>query len=151
MPAIGEIAPDFELLGEDGKPVKLSDYRGKKVILYFYPMDFTGGCELQSCHFRDSYPQIEARNGVVLGIGGGDLDSHKKFHDSLNLPFHLLDDKDNAIGKQWNSYGTKEYPGGQVFTGFQRSHYVIGEDGTIIDVQNPVKAPESAKLALEKL
>lgn len=151
MPTIGETAPDFELTAEDGKPVKLSDFRGKKVMLYFYPMDFTGGCELQSCSFRDIYPQIEAKNGVVLGIGGGDLDSHKKFHDELNLPFHLLYDKDYEVGKAWNSYGTKEYAGGQTFTGFQRTHYVIDENGRIIDIQNPVKAPESAKLALEKL
>src|SRR5512142_2484138 len=105
MPKVGESAPDFELLSDEGKPVKLSDFRGKKVILYFYPADFTSGCELQACSFRDAYPEIEAKNAVVLGVSPDGVDSHKKFREALHLPFHLLADTDLAQLKAWNCYG----------------------------------------------
>ncbi len=151
MPAIGETAPDFEVVNDEGKTVKLSDYRGKKVILYFYPKDFTQGCELQACSFRDKYPEIESKNAIVLGVSADDVDSHKKFRDALNLPFHLLVDKDFNLSKAWDSYGSKTFPDGQTFTGTQRGHFVIDEKGVIIDAQTPVAANESAKLAVEKL
>jgi peroxiredoxin Q/BCP len=151
MPSVGETAPDFEMLNDEGKRVKLSDFRGKKVVLYFYPNDFTSGCELQACSFRDAYPQIEAKNAIVLGVSMNDVDSHKRFREALNLPFHLLVDEGGKISKAWDSYGTKTYPDGKTFTGIQRSHFVIDENGKIIDAQTPVKANESTKLALEKL
>jgi thioredoxin-dependent peroxiredoxin len=150
MPTVGEIAPEFELLDDEGKKVKLSDFRGKKVILYFYPADFTSGCELQACNFRDMYPQIEQKNAIVLGVSPDDVESHKKFREALHLPFHLLVDSDVAISKAWNCYGTRTY-GDNTFEGILRGHYVIDENGKIIDVQTPVKATESAKLAIEKL
>lgn len=149
MPTIGEMAPDFDVLTDEGKRVKLSDYRGKKVVLYFYPKDFTSGCELQACSFRDHYPQFEAANAVVLGVSPDDVESHRKFREALNLPFHLLVDSDFSLSQVWESYGTKTYPDGSTFTGTRRSHFVIDENGVIIDVQNPVSAPESAKRALE--
>lgn len=151
MPEIGDTAPDFEMLNEEGQSVKLSDYRGKKVVLYFYPKDFTQGCELQACSFRDAYPQIAAKNAVVLGVSADDVESHKKFREALNLPFTLLVDKDFEQSKAWESYGTKTYPGGQTFTGIQRGQYTIDENGKIIDKHTPVAANESTKLALEKL
>ncbi len=151
MPTVGEVAPDFELLNDEGKRVKLSDFRGKKVVLYFYPADFTSGCELQACSFRDAYPKIEAKNAVVLGVSPDSVDSHKRFRESLHLPFHLLVDESGKISNAWGSYGTKTYPDGKISTGVQRSHFVIDENGKIVDVQRPVKANESTKLALEKL
>jgi peroxiredoxin Q/BCP len=147
MPAVGELAPDFEVVNDEGKKVKLADFRGKKVVLYFYPADFTSGCELQACSFRDSYPQIEAKNAIVLGVSPDDVESHKKFREVHNLPFHLLVDADKSLSKQWNAYG-KRQNGSE---GVIRSHYVIDEQGKIIDVQAPVKAPESTKLALGAL
>ncbi len=149
MPAVGQPAPDFEMLNDEGKPVKLSDYRGKKVVLYFYPKDFTSGCEMQACAFRDAYGQFTAANAVVLGVSADDVESHRKFREALNLPFNLLVDSDFVVSKAWESYGSRTYPDGRTFTGVQRSHFVIDEQGIIIDVQNPVPAPESAKLALE--
>src|SRR5258708_13825851 len=107
MPAVGEMALDFEMLSDEGKPVKLSDFRGKKVVLYFYPADFTSGCEFQACSFRDAYPQIEAKNAVVLGVSPDDVESHKKFRGALNLPFHLLSDKDFKVSNAWNNHGTR--------------------------------------------
>lgn len=148
MPQLGQPAPDFELLNDEGKPTKLSDYRGKKVILYFYPKDFTSGCEFQACSFRDLYDQVTAANAVVLGISADDVESHAKFREALNLPFNLLVDADFAISQAWESYGTKTYSDGSTFVGVQRSHFVIDEQGVIVDVQNPVKAQESAKMAV---
>ena len=82
MPEIGQTAPDFELKNDEGHPVKLSDFRGKRVVLYFYPQDFTSGCELQACSFRDSYPDIEARNALVLGVSPDSVESHRKFREA---------------------------------------------------------------------
>src|SRR5260221_8801321 len=101
MPAVGETAPDFEMLNDEGKKVKLSDLRGKKVVLYFYPKDFTSGCELQACNFRDSYPKIEDKNVVVIGVSPDSVESHKEFRKALNLPFHLLADTDAKISDAW--------------------------------------------------
>jgi peroxiredoxin Q/BCP len=151
MPAAGELAPDFELVNDEGKTVKLSDYRGKKVVLYFYPKDFTSGCELQACAFRDAYPRIEAKNAIVLGVSPDDVESHAKFREALNLPFHLLVDKDAALIKAWDLWTTRTNPDGSTWTGVARSHYVIDENGKVIDAQAPVKANESVPLALEKL
>ncbi|HLY26956.1 MAG TPA: peroxiredoxin [Aggregatilineales bacterium] len=151
MPALGENAPDFELLNDEGKATKLSDLRGKKVVLYFYPADFTSGCEFQACSFRDIYSDIEAKNAVVLGVSPDDVESHKKFREALKLPFHLLVDKDNTLSKAWDAYGTRTLSDGKTYEGVKRSHFIIDEKGKIADVQSPVKANESAKLALEKL
>jgi len=151
MPAVGETAPDFEMLNDEGKKVKLSDFRGKKVVLYFYPKDFTSGCELQACSFRDAYPQVESKNALVLGVSADDVESHKKFREELNLPFHLLVDNDFDVAKAWDSYGPRTNANGETFNGVFRSHFVIDENGKIMDVQLPVKPAESVKLALETL
>src|SRR5258708_18837330 len=151
MPKVGDTAPDFEALTDEGKPVKLSDFRGKKVVLYFYPADFTSGCELQACNFRDAYPEIQAKNAVVLGVSPDTVESHKKFRDALKLPFHLLVDSDNKLSRAWDCYGTRETPDGKTWTGGLRAQWVIDEKGKIVDAQTPVKANESKNLALAKL
>lgn len=150
MPAIGDLAPEFELMNDEGQRVKLSDYRGKKVVLYFYPKDFTSGCELQACTFRDQYAEIAAMNGVVLGVSADDEVSHREFRRVHNLPFNLLVDTDFVEAKKWGAYGTRRYPDGE-FTGVIRSQFVIGEDGKFIDIQAPVKATESVQLAVDAL
>jgi peroxiredoxin Q/BCP len=151
MPALGDSAPDFELRTDEGSTIKLSDYRGKKVILYFYPHDFTSGCELQACSFRDAYPLITAKNAVVLGISGDTVDSHQRFRSTLQLPFNLLADEDFAVSKAWGNYGPRTWSDGSTHVEILRGHYVIDEAGKIIDIQNPVKATESKNLAVAKL
>ncbi len=151
MPTVGENAPDFEMLNDEGKPVKLSDYRGKKVILYFYPKDFTQGCEFQACSFRDNYAKIAAHNAVVVGVSADDVESHRKFREALNLPFTLLVDEEFVQSKAWDAYGTRTYGEGQTFTGILRSQFVIDESGVIIDAQAPVNYKESLRLALDKI
>jgi thioredoxin-dependent peroxiredoxin len=151
MLKVGDVAPNFELEDDEGKRVKLSDFRGKKVVLYFYPEDFTSGCELQACAFRDAYPDIAARNAVVLGVSPDDADSHRKFREAHNLPFNLLVDKDFELSKAWNSAAERTSPEGVTGLRIQRGQYVIDESGRIIDIQTPVKATESRQLALEAL
>ena len=150
MPSVGETAPDFKMLDDEGKSISLSDFRGKKVILYFYPEDFTSGCEMQACKFRDAYPEIEAKNGIVLGVSADGVQRHKEFREALKLPFHLLVDSDYAVSKAWSAF-PRHNADGTTSERIQRSHFVIGEDGKILDVQNPVKPADSTKLAVEAL
>ncbi len=151
MPSTGETAPDFELMDEEGKSKKLSDYRGKKVILYFYPQDFTSGCEMQACQFRDAYGEIQGKNAVVLGISPDPVDSHRKFREALELPFHLLSDPNLEVARQYNATSPKTFEDGTTKDRLQRSHFVIDENGKIVDAQSPVQAAQSKRLALEKL
>ena len=151
MPSIGETAPDFELLNDEGKPTKLSDYRGKKVVLYFYPEDFTSGCEMQACKFRDAYDQVQAKNAVVLGVSPDSVESHRKFREALELPFNLLSDPNFDVIKEYDSATTRTYDDGSVKQRTQRGQYVIDESGKITDVCAPVQAAESTRLALEHL
>lgn len=151
MPTAGQPAPDFELLNDEGETIRLSDYRGKKVILYFYPADFTTGCEMQACAFRDSYPDIEAKNAVVLGVSPDSVESHRRFREALHLPFNLLSDPGRKLAADWDSLTTWTNKEGVTSPTTRRSHFVIDEEGMIVDAQNPVRAPESRKLALEKL
>jgi thioredoxin-dependent peroxiredoxin len=148
---VGDRAPDFELPDDEGKPVKLSDFRGKKVVLYFYPADFTSGCELQACKFRDGYPQIEEKNATVIGVSPDSVDSHRRFREAHNLPFHLLVDKDFRVASLYNSVKSKADESGNTIRSIQRGQYVIDEDGVITDVQTPVQAPVSLRLALQAL
>jgi peroxiredoxin Q/BCP len=151
MPSVGDIAPDFELKDDKGKSVKLSDYRGKKVILYFYPADFTSGCELQACKFRDAYPQFETANAVVLGVSPDTVDSHRRFKEAHNLPFTLLVDSDRSLAKEWGNTSTVTREDGSEAVRYLRGQYIIDEEGRIAAVQSPVQAPQSLRLALEGL
>jgi peroxiredoxin Q/BCP len=151
MPDIGEKAPDFELIDDEGQTEKLSDYRGKKVILYFYPEDFTSGCEMQACQFRDAYEEIRGKNAIVLGVSPDSVESHRKFREALELPFHLLSDPDFKVIKKYGAASTKTYDDGTTKDRVQRSHFVIDEEGKIVDAQSPVQAAQSKRLAVERL
>jgi peroxiredoxin Q/BCP len=144
--AIGEPAPDFELPSDSGKKVRLSDYRGKRVILYFYPMDDTTGCTTQACGFRDHYPQIEQQNAVVLGVSPDDAESHRKFKTKYNLPFVLLVDADHRVAEAygvWNSGAQK--------SGMIRSHFVIDAQGKLEDIQVRVSPTDSVERAVKAI
>jgi len=146
MPNVGEQAPDFSLPNQDGKTIKLSDLRGKKVIIFAYPKAFTGGCTTQACGFRDHFPQIEAGNGVVFGLSPDDQDTLKKWKEAEKLPYDLLSDPDHKVLEAWGAWGEKSNYG-KTYVGVIRSHWVIGEDGKIIDEKlqiSPEKSVENA-------
>jgi thioredoxin-dependent peroxiredoxin len=147
---VGRTAPDFTLPDENGKPVKLSSFRGKKVILYFYPKDDTPGCTAQACGFRDRFPEIEEQNAVVIGVSPDDSKSHQKFRTKYNLPFILLSDTDHKVAEQYGAWGKKSFMG-KTYDGIIRSHYVIDERGKVVDAQVKVKAAASPELALESI
>ncbi len=147
---IGDLAPDFELLSDTGEQVKLSGLRGKKVIIYFYPKDDTPGCTTQSCGFRDSYPLIEEKNAVVLGISADGEKSHAKFRSKYDLPFTLLVDDQHTVSEAYGVWAEKSMYGKQ-YMGIERSHFVVGEDGALIEVAVKVKPEESVQRAVAAL
>jgi peroxiredoxin Q/BCP len=149
-PEIGNLAPDFEALTDTGETVKLSDYRGQRVVLYFYPKDNTSGCTTQACSFRDNYPAVEEQNAVVLGVSPDNVTSHQKFKAEHNLPFTLLVDQDHTIAELYGVWGEKSMYG-RKYMGIIRSHFVIDEEGRIVDARVKVRPADSAELALKAL
>jgi peroxiredoxin Q/BCP len=147
---IGDKAPDFTLPDENGKPVKLSGLKGRKVILYFYPKDDTPGCTTQACGFRDAYPKVEAANAVVLGVSPDGAKSHQKFKTKQKLPFTLLSDEEHIVAETYGVWGEKSFMG-KKYLGVIRSHFVIDEAGKLADVQIKVSPGDSVKLALDKV
>jgi peroxiredoxin Q/BCP len=145
---VGDPAPDFELPGDSGQTIKLSDFRGKRVVLYFYPKDDTPGCTTQACGFRDAYLQIEERNAVVLGISPDGVKSHQKFKTKHNLPFILLADEDHAVAKAYDVWGKKSMVGRE-YMGIIRSHFVVDENGKLADIQVNVSPTDSVQRALQ--
>ncbi len=147
---IGDTAPDFTLPDENGNPVSLSSFKGRKVILYFYPKDDTPGCTAQACGFRNEYPRVEAANAVVLGVSPDGAKSHQKFKAKQKLPFPLLSDETHAVAEKYGVWGEKSFMG-KKYTGVIRSHFVIDENGKLADVQIKISPGESVRLALDKL
>ena len=139
---IGDMAPDFELFSDGGSKVKLSNFRGKKVVVYFYPKDDTPGCTTQACGFRDRYPVIEAQHAVVLGISPDSVDSHIQFKNKYSLPFRLLADADHRVAE---TYGV--WAAGSII----RSHFIVDETGRLADIQIKVSPEDSVKQAFDAL
>jgi peroxiredoxin Q/BCP len=150
VPAVGSIAPDFALPADDGGTARLADYRGQRVVLYFYPKDMTSGCTAQACGFRDHYAEIEEKNAVVLGISPDGADSHVGFKTKYDLPFRLLADEEHKVAELYGVWGEKSNYGKKYF-GVIRSHFVIDEAGRIVDVQYKVSPEDSVSLALQTL
>lgn len=146
----GDIAPDFVALADNNAKVRLSDFQGRKVILYFYPKDNTSGCTAQACSFRDSIEPITRKNAVVLGVSPDDAKSHEKFKKKYGLPFQLLVDGDNAVAKLYGVWGEKSMYG-KKYLGIIRSHFVIDENGRVLDAQYKVSPKDSAVEAVEAL
>ena len=149
-PAVGELAPAFELPDEAGQMVRLSDFRGRRVVLYFYPKDDTSGCTAQACGFRDQYPTITEQNAVVIGVSPDGSRSHQKFKTKYNLPFILLTDEDHKVADRYGAWGEKKMYG-RAYDGILRSHFVIDEAGRIVDAQVRVSPKDSVARAVETL
>ena len=147
---VGDTAPDFELASETGEKVKFSDFRGKRVVLFFYPKDNTAGCTTQACGFRDNNPVIEEKNAVVLGVSPDNEKSHQKFKTKYNLPFTLLVDADHAVADAYGVWGEKSMYG-RKYMGIIRSHFIIDEAGRIADAQVKVSPGESVERAMTAL
>jgi peroxiredoxin Q/BCP len=144
----GSMAPDFNLQDDTGTYRRLSDYRGKYVVLYFYPKDDTPGCTVEACSFRDGYGDY-ARAGVeILGISPDSVKSHVKFKDKFSLPFPLLADVDRQVCEEYGVWGLKKFMGREYF-GVLRTTYLIAPDGTIAKVFENVKPAGHSQLVLE--
>lgn len=150
MPAVGEKAPDFELKNQNGVPVKLSDYRGKKVVLFAFPKAGTSGCTTQACGLRDKFPNIQAVNAVVLGLSPDAPEDLLKWKQKENLPYDLLSDPDHAVLEAWGVWGEKSMYG-KSYMGVIRSHWIIDETGTIADAQIKISPQESIDRATKFL
>ena len=146
----GKPAPEFELTSDSGETVKLSDLRGKQVVLYFYPKDDTPGCTTQACGIRDVYGEFEQTGAVVLGVSPDDERSHVKFKEKYDLPFTLLADEDHRVSEEYGVWGEKSYMG-KKYMGVERSTFVIDEDGNVKRVMRKVKPNTHADDVLETL
>ena len=150
MLEIGTKAPDFELPDQNGNIHKLSDYAGKKVILYFYPKDSTPGCTKQACGFSERYPQFTEKGAVILGVSKDSVASHKKFEEKYSLAFTLLSDTERKVIEMYDVWKEKKSYG-KTAMGVVRTTYLIDEQGVIVKANDKVKAAEDAEKMLLEL
>lgn len=150
MLEIGTKAPDFTLPDQNGNIHSLSEYRGKKVILYFYPKDNTPGCTKQACGFAERFPQFTEKGAVVLGISKDSVASHKKFEEKYGLPFTLLADPELAAIQAYDVWQEKKNYG-KTYMGVVRSTYLIDENGKIVKAFDKVKAADNPEQMLGEL
>ncbi|HAA10219.1 MAG TPA: thioredoxin-dependent thiol peroxidase [Cytophagales bacterium] len=138
---VGDMAPDFEAKDQDGNTIKLSDYHGKKVVLYFYPKDNTPGCTAQACNLRDNYEELQKQGYVVLGVSTDGEKSHQKFIAKQELPFSLIADEDKVVHEAFGTWGAKKMYGKE-YMGTLRTTFVIDEEGKIAEVIEKVKTKD---------
>lgn len=146
----GEKAPDFKLLSDEGQQVSLSDFRGKKVVLYFYPKDMTPGCTKEACSFSDGSEAIAKLNGIVLGISADSPESHKKFKEKHHLTFPLLSDVNKEVIQAYGVWKEKSLYG-RKFMGIERTTFIIDEEGKIIKIFTKVKVEGHLEEVLKAL
>lgn len=148
MIGIGEKAPNFKGVDQDGSKVSLSDFKGKKVILYFYPKDNTPGCTAQACNLRDNYDTLFEKGFQVIGISIDTVESHKKFETKFDLPFPLIADPDKKIVNEYGVWGEKKFMG-RTFDGTHRTTFLIDEKGIVRDVITKPKTKDHTEQILE--
>jgi thioredoxin-dependent peroxiredoxin len=146
----GSLAPDFELASDDGRRIRLSELRGRPVVLYFYPRDDTPGCTAQACELRDEFAQFEAQGAVVLGVSPDDEASHARFKSKHSLPFTLLADEDHGVAEAYGVWGERDYAG-KKYLGINRSTFVIDPEGRIAAAMYGVKPQGHAAKVLAAL
>ena len=150
MLQVGDLAPDFELLTDENRPLRLSDLRGRRVVLFFYPRADTPGCTAQACGFRDRLPVIEAGNATVLGLSPDLPQALAKWRAKEKLPYNLLSDPDHEIAGAFGAWGEKSMYG-KTYEGILRGHAIIGVDGRVEDLRVRIKPDESVEAAVEFL
>ncbi len=150
MLQVGDRAPEFTLLSDRGSEVSLADFRGKKIVLYFYPKDNTTGCTTQACELRDTLPSIDARGAVVLGVSPDSVASHVKFRDKYELNFPLLSDPDHTVAEAYGVWKQKSMRG-RTYWGIERSTFMIDEDGVITEAWRKVSPKGHAERVTEAL
>jgi len=143
----GDKAPDFTAKDQNGKEVSLSDFAGKKVVLYFYPKDDTPGCTKEACNFRDNYSVLKEKGFEVLGVSADNEKKHQKFIDKYDLPFTLLADTEKEIINAYGVWGLKKFMGRE-YDGIHRETFVINEEGKIDKVFTKVKTKEATEQIL---
>lgn len=148
MLAIGNKAPYFEGVDENNNVIKLTDFEGKKLVLYFYPKDSTPGCTAQACDLRDNYNRFLALGYEVVGVSKDSQSSHKKFIEKYSLPFHLISDTETKILQDYEAWGEKKMYG-KTSMGTLRTTYIIDENGVIIEAIGKVKTKEHSKQLLK--
>ncbi|MFD2680172.1 thioredoxin-dependent thiol peroxidase [Bacillus seohaeanensis] len=145
---IGNKAPQFELLANNGEQVKLSDYEGKNVVLYFYPKDMTPGCTTEACDFRDQHESFAELDAVILGVSPDPVDRHKKFIDKHGLPFLLLADEDHKVAEAYGVWKLKKNFGKE-YMGIERSTFIIDKNGNLVKEWRKVKVKGHVEEALQ--
>ena len=139
----GKKAPDFKLQDQDGLEHKLSQYKGSKVLLYFYPKDDTSGCTTEACNFRDGYKEFKKMGLVILGVSKDGVKSHKKFAEKFKLPFPLLADTEHVVAEKYGVWKLKKFMGKE-YMGMERSSFLIDEEGKIKKTYDTVKPTDHA-------
>lgn len=140
---VGDKAPEFEVKNEEGETVKLSDFVGQRVVIYFYPKDNTPGCTTQACNLRDNYTEIREKGIVILGVSADDEQKHKKFSEKFDLPFHLLADVDKVLLNAYGVWGKKKFMGKE-YDGIHRTTFVLDESHQIIGIIEKPKTKDHA-------
>jgi peroxiredoxin Q/BCP len=147
---LGNKAPDFSLLSSAGGSVRLSDFLGKKVVLYFYPKDNTSGCTQEACDFKTSKPKFSRAKTVILGVSPDSIESHNKFIDKFDLPFVLLSDPDHETSKDYEVWKEKSMYG-RKYMGIERSTFLIDEKGKLVKEYRKVKVTDHIEEILKDL
>lgn len=145
---VGDQAPEFTSKDEKGNEIKLSDYRGKRVVIYFYPKDNTPGCTVQACNIRDNYTDIQNEGIVILGVSADDEKKHQKFIDKFDLPFPLLADIDRELLDLYGVWGEKKFMG-KIYDGIHRTTFVLDETHAIIGIIEKPKTKDHTREILE--
>ncbi|WP_082234821.1 thioredoxin-dependent thiol peroxidase [Halobacillus massiliensis] len=145
---VGKKAPEFELKANNGETVKLSDYQGKNVVLYFYPKDMTPGCTTEACDFRDHHESFEDLDAVILGVSPDPVESHEKFINKHDLPFLLLADEDHKVAEEYDVWKLKKNFGKEYY-GIERSTFIIDKNGNLAEDYRKVKVDGHVESALE--
>ncbi len=147
---VGDKAPDFTLIDQDGNKVSLNDFKGKNIVLYFYPKDNTSGCTKEACNFRDEFPKFGKLNAVIIGISPDSVESHRKFIDKYKLPFTLLSDESKTTLEKYGVWKEKSMYG-RKYMGVERSTFTIDKTGKIRKIFRKVKVADHNKEVLEAL